>query len=83
LCAAAEGQVLVDGTDLTLLDAAWYRSRLGVVSQEPRLFSLSVRDNIAYGACWAYSSYIVIACMLKAVHGSYSDAVKRLYKCSA
>uniref|UniRef100_A0A383WIB2 Uncharacterized protein n=1 Tax=Tetradesmus obliquus TaxID=3088 RepID=A0A383WIB2_TETOB len=44
-----EGQVLIDGTDLTLLDAKWYRSRLGVVSQEPKLFSLSVRDNIAYG----------------------------------
>jgi ABC-type multidrug transport system fused ATPase/permease subunit len=42
--------VLVDGTELTLLDAEWYRSKLGVVSQEPRLFSMSVRDNIAYGA---------------------------------
>jgi ABC-type multidrug transport system fused ATPase/permease subunit len=50
VCAAAEGQVLVDGTELTLLDAEWYRSKLGVVSQEPRLFSMSVRDNIAYGA---------------------------------
>lgn len=43
------GQVLVDGVDLTLLDATWYRSRVGVVSQEPRLFSLNVRDNITYG----------------------------------
>jgi ABC-type multidrug transport system fused ATPase/permease subunit len=41
--------VLVDGYDLTELDATWYRSRLGVVSQEPRLFSCSVRDNISYG----------------------------------
>eukprot|EP00775_Hariotina_reticulata_P011000 gene11000-11154_t len=44
-----EGQVLVDGVDLSLLDAHWYRSKLGVVAQEPRLFSLSVRDNITYG----------------------------------
>jgi ABC-type multidrug transport system fused ATPase/permease subunit len=41
--------VLVDGYDLTELDAVWYRSRLGVVSQESRLFSCSVRDNICYG----------------------------------
>jgi ABC-type multidrug transport system fused ATPase/permease subunit len=47
--ARAEGQVLVDGVDITLLDAAWYRSRLGVVSQEPRLFSMNVTDNICYG----------------------------------
>jgi len=45
----SEGQVFVDGYDLTKLDAGWYRSRLGVVSQEPRLFSSSVRDNICYG----------------------------------
>lgn len=45
----ADGQVLVDGYDLTQLDAQWYRSRLGVVSQEPRLFSCNVRDNIGYG----------------------------------
>lgn len=41
--------MFVDGYDLTKLDAGWYRSRLGVVSQEPRLFSSSVRDNICYG----------------------------------
>jgi ABC-type multidrug transport system fused ATPase/permease subunit len=45
----ADGQVLIDGYDLTELDAQWYRSRLGVVSQEPRLFSCNVRDNICYG----------------------------------
>jgi len=49
LPAAAEGQVLVDGVDLSLLDAHWYRSNMGVVAQEPRLFSLTVRDNITYG----------------------------------
>lgn len=31
------------------LDARWYRSQLGVVSQEPSLFSETVAANIAYG----------------------------------
>ena len=31
------------------LDAAWFRQRVGVVPQEPRLFGMSVADNIAYG----------------------------------
>jgi ABC-type bacteriocin/lantibiotic exporter with double-glycine peptidase domain len=54
-----EGQVLIDGVDLSRLDATWYRSRLGVVSQEPRLFSLSVRDNICYGCPF---TWVACAC---------------------
>ncbi|MGF7235088.1 MAG: ABC transporter ATP-binding protein [Frankia sp.] len=42
------GQVLIDGTDVRTLDLAGYRHRLGVVPQEPFLFSGSVRDAIAY-----------------------------------
>lgn len=41
--------MLADGVDLRQLDAAWLRSQLGVVSQDPRLFSESVAANIAYG----------------------------------
>lgn len=43
------GQVLADGVDLRQLDSGWLRSQLGVVSQDPRLFSESVAANIAYG----------------------------------
>ncbi|KAK9812558.1 hypothetical protein WJX73_008602 [Symbiochloris irregularis] len=43
------GQVLVDGTDLREVDAAWFRSQIGVVDQEPRLFAESIAANIAYG----------------------------------
>jgi ABC-type ATPase involved in cell division len=31
------------------LDAGWYRRHVGVVSQDPRLFSMTVAENIAYG----------------------------------
>jgi len=41
--------MLADGADLRTLDALWLRSQLGVVSQDPRLFSESVAANIAYG----------------------------------
>ena len=33
-----EGRITVDGVDLRDLDLAWWRSCLGVVSQEPTLF---------------------------------------------
>ena len=44
-----DGAVLVDGTDVRDFDLPGYRQRLGVVPQEPHLFSGTVRDNIAYG----------------------------------
>ena len=43
------GAVLLDGTDVSRLDLNWYRSILGVVSQEPVLFNCSIFDNIQYG----------------------------------
>jgi len=44
------GKVLVDGYSVTDLDPQWLRSNIGTVSQEPSLFSCSIRDNILYGA---------------------------------
>ncbi|WP_329056678.1 ABC transporter ATP-binding protein/permease [Streptomyces sp. NBC_01453] len=43
------GTVRVDGHDLRDLDLTGLRRRLGVVPQEPHLFSGTVRDAIAYG----------------------------------
>ena len=41
------GRVLVDGTDISLIDAAQLRRQIGVVLQENFLFNRSVRENIA------------------------------------
>jgi ATP-binding cassette, subfamily B, bacterial HlyB/CyaB len=41
------GRVLVDGIDISLIDAAQLRRQLGVVLQENFLFQRSVRENIA------------------------------------
>eukprot|EP00249_Psilotum_nudum_P010892 c22832_g1_i4 orf=1294-2472(+) len=43
------GEILVDGFSLSQLDVKWFRQQLGVVSQEPRLFSMDIASNIAYG----------------------------------
>ena len=42
------GAILVDGYDIRQLGFESYRSNIGVVLQEPFLFSGSIRDNIAY-----------------------------------
>nr|UOU03326.1 ATP-binding cassette subfamily B1-like 10 [Brachionus rubens] len=44
-----EGEVLLDGVDIRKLNIGWLRSNIGIVSQEPVLFNLSIRDNICYG----------------------------------
>jgi len=44
-----EGRVLVDGHDVRDVTLASLRAHVGVVLDEPFLFSMSVRDNIAYG----------------------------------
>ncbi len=42
------GVVRLDGVDLRELDPSWLRRQIGVVSQEPVLFSSSIADNIRY-----------------------------------
>jgi ATP-binding cassette subfamily B protein len=44
-----EGRLLLDGHDLRALSPDWLRRQIGVVAQEPLLFSSSVADNIRYG----------------------------------
>ena len=46
---ATAGRVLVDGIDVRELERRSLRRETGVISQDPFLFSASVRDNIAFG----------------------------------
>ncbi|HEX4746638.1 MAG TPA: ABC transporter ATP-binding protein [Gaiellaceae bacterium] len=43
------GRVIVDGVDVRHLVRRSLRSQVGVISQDPFLFSASIRDNIALG----------------------------------
>ncbi|KAK3163152.1 hypothetical protein QOZ80_1BG0098280 [Eleusine coracana subsp. coracana] len=43
------GEVLLDGENIKNLKLEWLRSQIGLVTQEPALLSLSIRENIAYG----------------------------------
>ncbi len=61
-------QVTIDGVDIRDLDLAWFRSQLGVVSQEPVLFAGSVAENIKLGALDATQDEIEEAAKLARVH---------------
>lgn len=45
-----KGTIFLDNHDLRTLDPAWVKSQISVVSQEPVLFSGTIRDNVLYGA---------------------------------
>jgi ATP-binding cassette, subfamily B, bacterial HlyB/CyaB len=44
----SEGQVFLDGADLSQVDPAWLRSHIGVVLQENLLFNRTIHENIAF-----------------------------------
>ncbi|MBW4078900.1 MAG: ABC transporter ATP-binding protein [Acidobacteria bacterium] len=45
----SEGSILIDGHDIRDVTLSSLRATVGVVLDEPFLFSISIRDNIAYG----------------------------------
>jgi len=47
---ATAGRVLVDGTDVREVTLTSLRRGIGVISQDPFLFSATVRENITFGA---------------------------------
>ena len=44
-----QGRILIDGVDYRNLRLHWLQSSLGMVLQEPHLFSGTIRENIRYG----------------------------------
>lgn len=44
----SDGRITLDGVDVRALSLATLRSAIGIVPQEPVLFSGTIRDNIAY-----------------------------------
>jgi len=59
-----DGMVSVDGTDLSRVQLASYRSQLGVVLQESFLFDGSIRDNVAFSRPLATEEQIREACRI-------------------
>ena len=49
VCAEMDKTEKSNYSDISSLDLQWYRYQMGVVSQEPVLFDMSIASNIAYG----------------------------------
>jgi ATP-binding cassette subfamily B (MDR/TAP) protein 1 len=44
-----EGQVFLDGKDISTINLKWLRQHMAIVSQEPVLFSVTIFESIAHG----------------------------------
>ena len=74
LYAPSEGRVTVGGEDLADMPAAWVRDHVGVVLQEPFLFSRTIEENI--GICGADAQTIRDAAATACIH----DDIERFAK---
>ena len=63
------GQITLDGEDITKYPRKYLRSQIGIVEQEPFLFSRSIRENITYGVHRKVSQEEIIqAAQFAAIH---------------
>jgi ATP-binding cassette, subfamily B, bacterial HlyB/CyaB len=67
------GRVMIDGVDISLIDAAQLRRQLGVVLQENFLFNRSVRENIAIIDPAAPIERVIQAAQLAGAHDFISE----------
>jgi ABC-type multidrug transport system fused ATPase/permease subunit len=65
---ATEGRVTIDGADVRDVQLASLRSQIGVISQDPFLFSDTVRENIAFGVTGATDEEVEQAARLAQAH---------------
>lgn len=68
-----EGKILIDGKDIREYNPRRLRTQIGLVQQEPLLFSSSIRDNICYGNNVASETEIVEVSVEANVHEFISN----------
>ena len=69
-----EGELLVDGNDIRQLDLEKFRRQIGLVPQDPFLFSGTVEENIRYGFPEATGEQVHAAAM-RIAGGSWLEAL--------
>ncbi|XP_038878643.1 putative ABC transporter B family member 8 [Benincasa hispida] len=63
-----KGWVKVDGVDIREMDLQWYRKHVALVSQDPVIFSGTIRENILFGKLDASENELVDAARAANAH---------------
>lgn len=75
-----KGEILIDGLDLRRIDRQWLRNQMGIVLQEPFLFSRSVLDNIRLGAEEQHEAHVLAAAETASIHSTIEQTFEQGYK---
>ncbi|RLN10010.1 putative multidrug resistance protein [Panicum miliaceum] len=67
------GEVALDGVDIRRLRLKWLRAQMGLVSQEPAMFAMSVRENILFGEEDATGEEVIAAAKAANAHSFISQ----------
>ncbi len=67
------GEILIDGVEYRQRSLHWLQSNLGIVLQQPHLFSGTVRENIRYGRLDATDEEVAEAARLVCAHDFITD----------
>jgi ATP-binding cassette subfamily B protein len=70
-----DGRILIDGVDINDIQKKWLRKHIGIVLQEPFLFSKTIKDNINFSSQQSESA-IYEAAKIASVH----DVIKEFDK---
>ena len=71
------GEVLIDGHNIRDLDLKFLRRNIAVVSQEPSLFSGTIKDNLKLGNLKADDEQIIQAASTANAHSFISQLPKQ------
>ncbi|KAK9715419.1 hypothetical protein RND81_06G163500 [Saponaria officinalis] len=73
------GSLKVDGVDIREFDVIWYRKHMALVSQDPVIYSGTIRDNIVFGKVDACESEVVEASKVANAH-EFICSLKEAYE---
>ncbi len=62
------GEILIDGIDIRCIDKKWLRQHIGIVLQEPFLYSRTIRENIRIAREDAGDEAVINAAATASVH---------------
>ncbi|KHG23986.1 ABC transporter B family member 15 [Gossypium arboreum] len=67
------GDIALDGVPINKLQLKWFRSQMGLVSQEPTLFATTIKENILFGKEDAEMDEIIEAAKASNAHNFISE----------
>lgn len=71
-----KGNIFIDGVDISEINPVWLHEQIGIVTQEPVLFAMTLKENIMYGVKNATQEQIEAAAKTANAHSFIMELKK-------